>query len=734
MPVRFVWAVFWSYTKLFYRVHVHGLENLPPSGGVLLAPNHISWLDGFLVQLLTPRHVCTLVYAGNFEAAWIKRLGEVWKAILISAGPKSIVKALKQANSYLREGEVVCIFPEGGISRNGQLQAFKPGMMKVLDGTDARVVPVFFDGLWGSIFSFSGGTFFWKMPSLGRRRVDVYFGEPISGISEPHVVRQAVENLGAVALNNRKQRMISVADALIRGCKKRSRRSKFADSIGTDLTGGEALMRSLILRRLLKRYVFNRDEEHVGILMPPLVGGVLVNMAVVLDRRIPVNLNYTVSSAVMNECIKVAGIKHVITSRKVMEKFNFELDTEVVYLEDFKDKVSLLDKVAGVVGAYATPASVLSAAMGLKSIDKDDVLTVIFTSGSTGTPKGVMLTYANVASNIEAIDQVIGLDPKDVIIGILPFFHSMGFTVTLWCVATLDIKGVYHTNPLESRQVGKLTKTHGGTILVSTPTFLRSYLRRVSKEDFASLDTVVAGAEKLPVDLCDAFEEKFGVRPVEGYGTTELSPLVSVNVPPSREGGSHQKTLCEGSVGRCIPGVSAKIVDVDTGQELGADQAGMLWIKGPNVMKGYLNNPEKTAEVLQDGWYNTGDVAKIDTDGFIHITGRISRFSKIGGEMVPHIKIEDAAQKFVGMDEEQGPSVAVAAVPDAKKGERLVILHTKIEKSPEEIVAHLKEQGFPNIFIPSLDSFAEIEEMPVLGTGKLDLKGLSKTAAERFGS
>ena len=343
-----------------------------------------------------------------------------------------------------------------------------------------------------------------------------------------------------------------------------------------------------------------------------------------------------------------------------------------------------------------------------------------------------MLTYANVASNIEAIDQVIGLDSKDVIVGILPFFHSMGFTVTLWCVMTLDIKGIYHTNPLESRQVGKLAGKHKGTILVSTPTFLRSYLRRVSVEDFANLDTVVAGAEKLPTDLCNAFEEKFGVRPVEGYGTTELSPLVAVNVPPSREGGSHQKTLCEGSVGRCIPGVSARIVDVDSGEELGVDQPGMLWIKGPNVMKGYLNNPEKTSEVLRDGWYNTGDVALLDKDGFIHITGRISRFSKIGGEMVPHIKIEDAVQTFVGMDEEAGPSVAIASVPDKKKGERLVVLHTKIEKTPQEIVDHLKDEGFPNLFIPSLDCFAEISEMPVLGTGKLDLKGLAKTAQELF--
>ena len=732
LPRTFVYCFFWLYFKVLYRLRVHGLDNLPETGAALVAPNHISWLDGFLVQFVSPRPVCTMVYAGNFQASWVKRMGEAWRVIMIMPGPKSIVRALSTARKLLQAGEVVCIFPEGGISRNGQLHTFKPGMMKVLEKTDAPVVPVYIDGLWGSIFSFSGGKFFWKWPRLGRRQVDIYFGEPMNGVPDAGAVRSAVANLGADALEKRKQKLISVSDALIRSCRKRLTKSKMADSLGTDVTGGEALMRALILRRLLRKHALSPDEKHIGVLMPPLVGGVLTNMAVVLDKRIPVNLNYTVSSDVMNQCIEVAGIKHVLTSRKVMEKFDFDLNCEVVYLEDFREKVSIMDKLAGAIGGYAVPAGILSSMLGLNSIDKEDVLTVIFTSGSTGTPKGVMLTYANVASNIEAIDQVIGLDPKDVIVGILPFFHSMGFTVTLWCVMTLDIKGVYHTNPLESRQVGKLTNKHGGTILVSTPTFLRSYLRRVPKEDFASLDTVVAGAEKLPTDLCDAFEEKFGVRPVEGYGTTELSPLVAVNVPPSRDGGGVQKKLCEGSVGRCIPGVSAKIIDVDTGDELGTDQPGMLWIKGPNVMKGYLNNPEKTAEVLKDGWYNTGDVALLDKDGFIHITGRISRFSKIGGEMVPHIKIEDAIQSFVGMDEEAGPSIAVAAVPDPKKGERLIVLHTKIDKSPGEIADHLKEQGFPNLFIPSLDSFSQIEEMPVLGTGKLDLKGLAKRAQELF--
>ena len=220
-PVRFTWLFFWCYFKLFYRIETHGLENVPKTGGALLAPNHMSWLDGFLVQFFTPRHVCTLVYAGNFEASWVKRLGEVWKAILISANPKSIIRALRQASQYLNDGEVVCIFPEGGISRSAQVQTFKPGMMKILKNTDAPVIPMYFDGLWGSIFSFSGGKFFWKMPTLGRRKIDIYYGKPLKNVTDATVVRNAVTNLGAVALQKRKQEMVSVSDALIRSCKKR---------------------------------------------------------------------------------------------------------------------------------------------------------------------------------------------------------------------------------------------------------------------------------------------------------------------------------------------------------------------------------------------------------------------------------------------------------------------------------------------------------------------------------
>jgi acyl-[acyl-carrier-protein]-phospholipid O-acyltransferase/long-chain-fatty-acid--[acyl-carrier-protein] ligase len=231
--------------------------------------------------------------------------------------------------------------------------------------------------------------------------------------------------------------------------------------------------------------------------------------------------------------------------------------------------------------------------------------------------------------------------------------------------------------------------------------------------------------------LCEAFEQKFGVRPVEGYGTTELSPLVSVNVPASRSKSLNVEWK-EGSVGRPVPGVSAKIVDPETFADLPLGMPGMLLVKGPNVMKGYLGQPEETAKVLHDGWYITGDVAMIDTDGFIHITARLSRFAKIGGEMVPHLKVEEAIEKVLGGEENGQLNIVVTSVPDERKGERLVVLHTSLTKSPQDICRDLGKFGLPNLWIPDAENFLEVESIPILGSGKVDLVGVSDLAKKHF--
>ncbi|MFO0012670.1 MAG: AMP-binding protein [Planctomycetota bacterium] len=514
-------------------------------------------------------------------------------------------------------------------------------------------------------------------------------------------------------------------------CRKKGDRIKVVDTTGVKLSGNELLLRTLALKRIIEREAIKPDEQHVGVLLPPTVPAVVTNMALTLSRRVAVNLNYTVSESIINRCIEIAEIKHVLTSRKVMEKLGYKLDCELVYLEDLKDKAILADKLAAFMQAKLLPVSMLASKFRLNAIKPDDRLTIIFTSGSTGVPKGVPLTMLNIASNIQGFNTIIDVRDDDCFLGILPFFHSFGYTVTLWGAMGLQASAAYHFNPLEPKQIGKLIEQTKCTVVLGTPTFLRAFLKRIEPEQFKSVEVVIVGAEKMPIPLADAFEARFGVRPTEGYGTTELSPVVSVNFPPKRARTPEQKLgLREGSVGKPLPGIRARSVSLDDGRVLGPNEDGMLQFAGPNVMPGYLKQPELTAKVMHGEWYASGDVGHVDRDGFIYITGRESRFSKIGGEMVPHIQVEEEITKIVGGNEDT-TTVAVCGVPDEKKGERLVVLYTQLDQSPDGIVRKLIEAGLPGIFVPSPDSFIQVEAIPILGTGKLDLRGLQKLALEK---
>ncbi len=733
-PRRFVRFPFRILLAILYRKEVIGLENLPRDQGCVVVSNHVSYIDGILILWMLPRNVRFVVDGENFGNAITRYLARAFDTILMVANPKSIGRALKAAREGVKSGDVIGIFPEGTITRTGQLQAFKPGLKNILKGTDAPVVPMWLDGMWGSIFSFAGGKFFFKWPKRFRRKLTLYVGKPVDGNTPLELVRLRVQELGARATIDHRNEFPILPRRVIRTWRKRGGKLQAADSLGQESSGRQTLVRTLALRRVLRREVLSDEEDFVGILLPPSVGGVVVNVALAMDRRISANLNYTVSSEVLNHCIGDVGIKHVLSTEKFMSKFDFDLDAEVVLLDSLREKITGLDKAIAFVQAYLVPAGILDRILGLHRLKSDDLLTVIFTSGSTGMPKGVLLSNANISHNVDAIERAIKLDSHDTVLGILPFFHSFGYSVTLWGVMTLGPRGVYHFNPLDARQIGKLAEKYKATVLLGTPTFLRGYLRRISQEQFSTLEVVVVGAEKMPADLFEAFEKKFGVRPVEGYGTTELSPLVSVNIPPSRSPAMFQPDRVEGSVGRPLPGISARVVSPDDGEELKAGQDGMLLITGPNVMRGYANRDDLTREAIQNGWYVTGDIAHVDDQGFIYITGRLSRFSKIGGEMVPHIRVEEIlSQQFCEGDDDEQVRVCVTAVPDAKKGERLVVLHLPTSKDVDAIRAALSEAGLPNLFIPSRDSFVEIAEIPMLGTGKLDLKSARTIAAEKLG-
>ena len=519
---------------------------------------------------------------------------------------------------------------------------------------------------------------------------------------------------------------------------RRRRGLKVVDSTGQRLTGGEVLTRALVLRRLLRRLLLDDWERHVGVLLPPAAGAVVANLGLALDRRVVVNLNYTLSSDLLNACIAQAGIGHVLTSRRFAEKVPVRFDAEPIFLEDLAALATPLDKLLAAAQAKLLPTGLLLRALGLAGPvaagAEEDVLTVVFTSGTTGAPKGAMLTYGNILANLAAVDGVIRWRPSDVLLGVLPFFHSFGSTVTLWGPLLRDLIAAYHANPLEAQGIAKLCREERATLIAATPVFLRHYLRRVEPADFATLEVVAVGAEKLPRELSDAFETRFGVRPIEGYGATEMSPLISANTPAARAAGDLAEWSREGTVGRPAPGVRAKVVDPETGAELGLAERGMLLVTGPSLMKGYLGRPEATAEVVKDGWYVTGDIATIDADGFITLVDRQSRFAKIAGEMVPHCAVEDALGVLLGGDEGASPRVAVTSIPDPNRGEKLVVVHTPWAADVDALRKGLAEAGLPNLYLPARDAFVEVPELPIVGAGKLDLKRIKEIAREAMGA
>ncbi|MDA1214685.1 MAG: MFS transporter, partial [Planctomycetota bacterium] len=493
----------WLLSHSFYRLKVHGIHQIPPRGGALLVPNHVSWIDGIVLLLASSRPIRMLVYADYANKNGLRSLAKIFKVIPIkdSAGPKAILQALQAAKEAVQNGELVCIFAEGSLTRSGQLQSFQKGALRIVQGTDAPIIPVYLDELWGSIFSFRGGKYLWKIPRRWPYTISIYFGKPITEAQSIDEVRQAVSELGAEAAMQRKKRHQLLPVSLIRSCKRSLFREKIADSSGAKLTGGKLLTGMLVMRRLLRKHVFKGDHQFVGVLVPPSVGATVVNGALALMRKVAVNLNYTLTDEVNNHCIQNAGITQVLTSRRFLEKKPMNVEGELVFLEDLRDKVTLWDKVICLLYAFLLPTFVLKKMLKLDTIQPDDLLTIIFTSGSTGEPKGVMLTQYNIASNVEAVHEIFHISKNDVLLGILPFFHSFGYTGNLWLALALDPKLVLHVNPLDARLIGKLIHDHKITILMATPTFLRSYLKRCDEDQLKTLNLVIVGAEKLPLDL-----------------------------------------------------------------------------------------------------------------------------------------------------------------------------------------------------------------------------------------
>ena len=733
LPEAFIRLLNWILAHSLYRIKVVGHENIPAEGGGLLVCNHVTYADPPLVLASLERPVRFLAYKEIYNIPIVKPFARAIKTIPVSFkdSPKAILESLRTAREAIENGELVCIFAEGGLTRTGNMLSFKKGFEHIMKGLNAPIIPMCIDKIWGSIFSFENGKFFWKLPKAIPYPVTIVFGKPMSPASKSYEVREAVQEMTAEAFKLRGKERKKLHIAFIDEAKKYPFKFCMADSSGKKLNYLETLASVLLISDKLFRGTGETrgDNEKVGILLPASCGASLVNGASLFAGKVPVNLNFTVSKESLLSCTKQCNMRKIVTSKIFLQKAKLEKFDNMVFLEDVLGSVTPKEKLSYVFRALTLPAFLIKRwfVKGDKK-NVNDVATIIFSSGSTGRPKGVMLSHGNIFSNIEALYQILRVKSNDVIMGALPFFHSFGFTGTLCMPVGLGLGVVYHNNPLDAGTVGELVQKYKATLLMGTPTFLSAYLRKCTPEQFKSLRYVVAGAEKLKQALSEAFREKFGIVPFEGYGATELSPIVAMGVPDygTSEDKVHQVGHKPGSVGHPIPGVAVKTVDPDTGVRKPYDEEGLLLVKGPNVMLGYLGDEEKTKEVIQDGWYKTGDMAKIDEDGFIHITDRLSRFSKIGGEMVPHIKIEEKILEILEVVE---PICAVTSVPDEKRGERLAVLYTR-ELDINALWDKLNATDFPKLWIPKREDFFQVPEIPLLGSGKLDLKKIKTLACE----
>jgi acyl-[acyl-carrier-protein]-phospholipid O-acyltransferase/long-chain-fatty-acid--[acyl-carrier-protein] ligase len=709
---------------------VAGKENVPKGGGAIIVSNHMTHLDVVFLTLATGRRIR---FIASDTLHKTNRLRWLLKISAIKLIPPSKSRSFVEGNlKHLRQGGLLGVFAEGQVSRTGNLMVLRPGFDAIARESGVPVIPVFMDNLWQTRFSFFNAKGMHLKNKPFRMVINIGIGQPISAEQVSlSGVRQTLLDLSEACFQRRKELEGHIADYCFRGLARTPSFGQIVDySVGRkSLKSGFVLAMGLLVAKFVRKQI---SGKRVGIVLPPGIGGTVANLGVLFAGKIPVNLNFTAGKSAIESSYRKGGIDTVITAAAVQERmpqFPWPEDSiDIVPLLKGMDKKAILLRFLSFV---LLPSVLTTKLYGIPRYGNNEEIGLLFTSGSSGEPKGVPLTHRNIMSNVLQIDEIALLSKEDTtLMCCLPIFHSFGYTVTLWYPLMRRLKMVTLPSPLEQKKIADAIEAEKVTVFIGTRTFFKPYIKRVSREKMASVDLVVAGAEKVTPEFFDVWNNKFGSDIFEGYGLTETSPVVSVNLknPPHSDGEAIPQTAYRrGSVGRMVPGVTARIKDPDTNQERNLFESGMLYVKGGNIFGGYLGDPELNAEILQDGWFKTGDLARFDEDGFLHIEGRESRFSKIGGEMVPHETIESKIVEVLDLKEEESVPIVVSARPDENKGEALVLL-TTLEIDEDSFRHRLSEEGLPNLWIPRI--IKQVEEIPILASGKLDLKACQALAAE----
>lgn len=701
--------------RVLYRIEVTGGEDFPREGGCLVVCNHVSYADGLILSAVLPRAARYLVYHTYVNAPIVGHVLRAGGAIAVADGNQrqALVAAIDAAVAAAKAGEIVVIFPEGKLSRSGHMDVFRSGMERIAQRAGVPVVPMHLTGVWGLRASRAPEKS-WPLPW---RRVGLRIGPVTPSTTSAPEARHHVNHLSyehAQARSDRDGRTLGTA--LLRQAKKHPRHVAVHDAGGTVST-----LQLTALAMVLRHHLgLAGDERTVGVLLPPGRAGAIVNAALAIDGRTAVNLNHTVGAGQLEQLCSLAKIRTVITAGLYLRRIGEPaLPGRVIQVDQLLPTITKMSVMLAMARILTLPTRWLARGR------PDDVAAIIFSSGSTGIPKGVELTHRQILANCDSVAQALHLVPgQDVVLSPLPLFHSFGLVPGLWLGLVLGLRVAAQPDPMDGAALGKLAQAAGASFLISTPTFVRGYLRRIDAEQFKTMRFAVVGAERCPAELKAQFKEKYGADLLEGYGCTELSPVVAVNLPLVERDGVREVRAKDGSVGRALPGIHVFAVHPETFAPLGVNEEGLLIVKSPSRMRGYLDRPELTEKAFLHGGYNTGDIGKVDADGFVFITGRLARFAKIGGEMVPLDNVEAAIQGAVG----EAFEIAVAAVADPQRGERLVVLAAGDPKVVIGALEHLKD--LPALFRPRSGDIRAVEAIPKLGTGKRDLGAIKKLAAE----
>ncbi len=710
-----------------YNIKVQGMRHIPSAGGVLLLGNHVSWIDWAVVQIACPRPVRFVMTSTIHELWYLNWLFKLFGCIPVQAGASSRT-ALEAVAAALRNGDVVCLFPEGVISRNGQLAQFRKGYERACSetGDSVVIVPFFLRGLWGTVFSRSGAYLRRHAHPGLSREVVVDFGHPLSRHTTAEVVKQKIRELAHGSWEEYADNLPTIGAHWVDTCCKRGNPVVLLDTLGTSLRAKSALTATIIMAR---RFRQQSPEQNVGLLLPSSTASVLGNLALAMLGKTVVNLNFTASTEALLSSVRQSGIRTIYTSRKFLERLDkrginlgpLHEHAKLVMLEDFKADTSATEKLLTLAACLLLPAALLKL-LYARHTAINDIAVILFSSGSEGMPKGVTLTHRNLLTNVKQITELLNLDDDDVMLANLPPFHAFGLTVTHFMPMLERVPLVCHADPTDVYGAAQAIATHGVTAMFGTCSFFRLYNRnsKIHPLMLKSIRLCIAGAEKLQEEVRKEFKLKFNKDILEGYGATETAPVASVNMPDHISPDNWQVQIAwkPGSVGMPLPGTSFRIVDPHSFATLPVGEAGMILISGAQVMPGYLNDHTRTAEVLKviDGkrWYVTGDKGYLDADGFLFIIDRYSRFAKISGEMVGLGAVETAIKAVV-----TGPEfeVVVVSVPDERKGERLIALAT-IGLDPALMREQLLAGGLNTLALPA--QYAKVEAIPRLGSGKVD--------------